>query len=144
MIKRFDHVTILVRDAQAAKRFFELLGFEEDRSVIISGEQFSAYMGVDGIDAEHHTLVLPKSTPRLEVQLLKYRHPDPIPNPDGATLRQLGFNHICFAVDDLDAEVRRLTASGIHTRNAVMDFHGRKLVFLRGPEDITVELAQWH
>jgi len=25
-----------------------------------------------------------------------------------------------------------------------MDFHDRKLVFLVGPEDITVELAQWH
>jgi hypothetical protein len=24
-----------------------------------------------------------------------------------------------------------------------MEFHNRKLVFLRGPEDITVELAQW-
>jgi len=24
-----------------------------------------------------------------------------------------------------------------------MDFHDRKLVFLRGPEGITVELAQW-
>jgi len=25
-----------------------------------------------------------------------------------------------------------------------MDFHSRKLVFLDGPEGVTVELSQWH
>jgi hypothetical protein len=25
-----------------------------------------------------------------------------------------------------------------------MDFHSRKLVFIDGPEGITVELAEWH
>jgi len=25
-----------------------------------------------------------------------------------------------------------------------MDFHSRKLVFLNGPEGITIELAEWH
>jgi hypothetical protein len=29
------------------------------------------------------------------------------------------------------------------TRNEMMTFHDRKLVFLEGPEGITVELAQW-
>ena len=44
MIKHFDHVAIVVRDVEAAKRFFGLLGFREDKSVAISGPQFSAYM----------------------------------------------------------------------------------------------------
>jgi catechol 2,3-dioxygenase-like lactoylglutathione lyase family enzyme len=130
MIKRFDHVTIVVTDVEAAKRFFALLGFEEEKSVVISGEKFSRYMGVAGIEAEHHTLVLAGSSPRLEVQILKYLRPDPIANPDVGALRQLGFNHICFAVDDVEAQVSRLQASGIPTRNAIMVFHDRKLVFL--------------
>jgi hypothetical protein len=25
-----------------------------------------------------------------------------------------------------------------------MDFHSRKLVFIDGPEGVTVELAEWH
>jgi hypothetical protein len=25
-----------------------------------------------------------------------------------------------------------------------MDFHSRKLVFLNGPEGVTIELAEWH
>lgn len=60
-----------------------------------------------------------------------------------ARVRYTGRLRSCFAVDDLEAEVARLTASGVKLRNAVMDFHSRKVVFLHGPEDITVELAQW-
>ena len=77
------------------------------------------------------------------MQLLHYRHPDAIVDADIAKLNKLGFNHICFAVDDLRAEVAKLTAAGVRLRNRIMDFHDRKLVFLHGPEDITVELAQW-
>ncbi len=44
---------------------------------------------------------------------------------------------------DLEAEVERLRAHGVRTHNAITDFHRRKLVFLEGPEGITVELSQW-
>jgi catechol 2,3-dioxygenase-like lactoylglutathione lyase family enzyme len=139
-----DHVTVVVRDIAKAKEFFALLGFAEEKSVVISGEMFARYMGVKGIEAEHVTLVSQRSSPRFEIQLLKYRHPDPLPDPDIANLTRLGYNHICFAVKDLVAEVQRLTTHGVTLRNEVMDFHARKLVFLSGPEGITVELAEWH
>ncbi|MDT3776032.1 VOC family protein [Nitrospira sp. MA-1] len=144
MIKHFDHVTIVVRNVEKAKQFFGLLGFKEDKSVVIAGPQFSNYMGVDGIEAEHITLVLPNVSPRTEVQLLNYRSPDPLPDPAIRNLTKLGFNHVCFAVDDLEAEVAKLQAHGVQLRNEVMDFHDRKLVFLSGPEGITVELAEWN
>jgi len=143
MLRNFDHVTIAVRDVAAARRFFGLLGFREDKTVLISGEKFARYMGVEGIEAEHITLVHESATPRLEVQILRYLHPGPSVDPNAARLDKLGFNHVCFAVDDVEAEVRRLVAGGVSVRNEVMEFHDRKLVFLIGPEDITVELAQW-
>jgi len=143
MIKHFDHVTIVVKDVEAAKQFFGLLGFQVDKSVVISGPQVSAYMGVDGIEAEHVTLSLANVSPRTEVQLLKYHHPDPLPDPAIGNLTKVGFNHICFAVDDLKAEVVRLKAAGVQFRNEVMEFQNRKLVFLSGPEGVTVELAEW-
>jgi catechol 2,3-dioxygenase-like lactoylglutathione lyase family enzyme len=143
MITHFDHVTIVVRDVEKAKSFFALLGFVEQQTVVISGDQFSRYMGVAGIEAEHVTLALANASPRLEVQLLRYRRPDPLRDPDIAKLNKLGFNHICFAVDDIEAEVRKLTANGVELRNEVMQFHDRKLVFLSGPEGVTLELAQW-
>lgn len=58
MVKHFDHITVVVRDVDAARRFFSLLGFEHDKSVVISGDVFAKYMGVPGIEAEHVTLVL--------------------------------------------------------------------------------------
>jgi len=144
MVRHFDHVTVVVNDVARAKEFFGLLGFVEDKNVVISGEKFSSYMGVEGIEAEHHTLVLSGSKPRTEVQLLKYLQPEPLPDPNISTLKEYGFNHICFAVDNLAEELHKMRAYGFHARNEVMDFHDRKLVFLEGPEGITVELAEWH
>ena len=139
-----DHVTVVVRDVDKAKSFFTLLGFVEEKSVVISGEQFARYMGVEGIEAEHVTLVSERATPRCEIQLLRYIRPEPLSDPNLSNLARLGYNHICFAVEDLEAEVQRLTNHGVSLRNEIMDFHARKLVFLSGPEGITVELAEWH
>jgi catechol 2,3-dioxygenase-like lactoylglutathione lyase family enzyme len=143
MIRRFDHVTIVVKDVEAAKRFFGLLGFKQDKYVVIKGPQFSEYMGVEGIEAEHVTLVLPDVSPRTEVQLLKYHQPDPLPDPAIRNLTKLGFNHVCFAVDDMEAAVASLKSNGVELRNEVMHFHDRKLVFLSGPDGVTVELSEW-
>lgn len=142
MVKSFDHVTVVVRDVEAAKHFFSLLGFEHVQTVVITGEVFADYMGIPGIEAEHVTMVLTGATPRTEVQFLKYRAPEATPNPDIEQLKTIGFNHICFAVDDLEGEVRRLVAAGVEPRTKVLDFHERKLVFLHGPEGITVELSE--
>ena len=144
MILHIDHVTVVVRDVAKAKAFFALLGFIEEKSVVISGATFARYMGVEGIEAEHVTLVSKQSKPRFEIQLLRYIRPDRLPDTDVENLAKPGFNHICFAVTDLEAEVKRLTNQGVRLRNDVLDFHARKLVFLSGPEGITVELAEWH
>jgi len=143
MLKRFDHVTIVVRDIAGAIAFFEALGFYLDKDVVISGPVFSAYMGVPDIEAQHVTLVLQGAPSRTEIQLLHYIGLEQAADPGVADLTRLGFNHICFAVDDLDAEVERLRAAGITVRTDVLDFHQRKLVFLTGPEGITVELSEW-
>jgi catechol 2,3-dioxygenase-like lactoylglutathione lyase family enzyme len=143
MITHFDHVTLVVRDVAGAKAFFTLLGFVEQQSVVIAGEKFAAYMGIAGLEAEHVTLALANATPRLEVQLLRYHRPQAIPDPDILKLNKLGFNHICLAVDDIEAEVENLRSNGVEMRNDIMEFHDRKLVFIAGPEGVTVELAQW-
>ena len=101
-------------------------------------------MGVPNIKADHITLVLENASPRTEIQLLHYQEPNPVPDPNIRDLHKIGMNHICFAVDDIEAEVAKLRANGFKTRNEIMDFHSRKLVFIDGPEGITIELAEWH
>jgi catechol 2,3-dioxygenase-like lactoylglutathione lyase family enzyme len=144
MVRSFDHLTIVVRDPDRAKAFFALLGFREAVSVVIKGEVFARYMGVPDIEAEHITLVLENASPRAEIQLLHYHHPDVLPDEHIRELNKIGMNHICFTVDDIEAEVAAIRAAGFRTRNEIMDFHSRKLVFLDGPEGVTVELSQWH
>lgn len=141
MVRAFNHVTIVVRDVEAAKRFFALLGFKEIKAVVISGQVMDDYMGIKNLKADHVTLAI--ENPHTEVQLLRYHHPEAIADDNIAKLNKVGFNHICFTVDDLEAEIARLTAAGVTLRNTMMDFHSRKLVFLNGPEGITVELAEW-
>jgi catechol 2,3-dioxygenase-like lactoylglutathione lyase family enzyme len=143
MIKRFDHLTIVVEDLADAKRFFGLLGFREAISVVISGPTMAAYMGVADIVADHVTLVAEGVTPRTEVQLLHYRQPAAVEDPHIHDLHKVGLNHVCFAVDDIDAVVATMRDNGYRTRNEIMEFHSRKLVFLVGPSGATVELSQW-
>jgi len=142
MVTNFDHVTIAVRDLAPAKEFFSLLGFEHERTVTILGETFSRYMGIPGLEAEHVTLVLKEAQPRMEVQLLRFINPDPLLDPNIESLCKTGFNHVCLATDDLDSEVARLRGAGVEVLTDVLDFRSCKLVFLRGPEGVCVELSQ--
>jgi catechol 2,3-dioxygenase-like lactoylglutathione lyase family enzyme len=106
-------VTIVARDLESAKRFFSLLDFREEVSVVISGEKFAKYMGVAGIEADHVTLVLENAIPRTEIQLLRYRHPEALADPQIQNLLKLGLNHIRFAVDDLEMTLAKMTAMAL-------------------------------
>jgi catechol 2,3-dioxygenase-like lactoylglutathione lyase family enzyme len=140
----FDHVTIAVTDLGEAINFFGMLGFEETKRTVVSGEEMSRYMGIPDWEADHVTLTLSGSSVHQEVQLLRFHHPELPPNPTESNLARLGFNHVCFAVEDLDATLDKLRAGGVHTRNEVMAFHDRRLVFLIGPGEVTIELAEWN
>ena len=139
----FDHVTITVTDLGEAKTFFALLGFEETAATVVSGDEMSAFMGIPDWKADHVTLTLTGVATHQEVQLLRFHHPVLPENPDEANLARMGFNHVCFAVEDLDAALGRLMAGGVRTRNRIMEFHDRRLVFLVGPGNVTIELAEW-
>jgi len=137
-----NHFTVVVTDVAKAKSFFSLLGFDEGETKFISGKVMEDYMGVPGIDAEHVTLVLTGHEPYFDIQLLKYRNPAPQPNDYIRDLTTLGYNHLCFSVDDLDATLDKLTAAGVEMRNGGMEFRDYKMAFVWGPEGITVELVQ--
>ena len=139
----FDHVTIAVSDVDDAVRFFGVLGFEIIKSVQVSGATMDAYMGIPGMDADHVTLAVPGAEPHQEVQLLHFRRPTELVDRNSGNLAGTGLNHVCFRVDDLDATVAAFDAAGFPTRNQAMVFHDRTLVFLVGPSNVVIELAQW-
>ncbi|MFK5857504.1 MAG: VOC family protein [Bacteroidota bacterium] len=143
MVKNIDHVTIVVDDVEKDKKLFMLLGFKEGTSVIISGDKFSKFLRVNSIEAKHVTLFIEGSNPRQEIQLLQYINPDPLADPAIEKLNKFGYNHLCLAVDDIEAEVTRLKKYGVHFKNNIMEFNDKKLVFFSGPGGITLELAEY-
>ncbi len=143
MHRGFDHVTIAVRDLDEARRFFGLLGFEETVATVVSGELMARYMGIPDWEADHVTLRLVGLATHQEVQLLCFHHPELSDDSDPGQLARLGYNHVCFAVDDLEATLATLSAAGIGARNEIMEFHDRRLVFVTGPGGVVIELAQW-
>jgi catechol 2,3-dioxygenase-like lactoylglutathione lyase family enzyme len=143
MIINPDHVTIAVSDAGAAIEFFALLGFRKDHVATIDGGVPARYMGMPSMKAQHITLVLEGADPHFEIQLLEFEQPpatDPGAHP--TNLRKLGFNHIAFRVDDMEATSAHLVANGIKMLSDEMDYIGRKLRLFEGPEGITFELVQ--
>jgi catechol 2,3-dioxygenase-like lactoylglutathione lyase family enzyme len=100
-------------------------------------------MGMPRMKAQHITLVLEGADPHFEIQLLEF---DPTPGTDpGAhptNLRQLGFNHLAFRVDDIEATSAHLVANGVTVLSDEMDYISRKLRLFEGPEGITIELVQ--
>jgi catechol 2,3-dioxygenase-like lactoylglutathione lyase family enzyme len=143
MILNPDHITIAVADAGPAIAFFALLGFRKGHVATIDGGLPARYMGMPAMKAQHITLALEGANPPFEIQLLEF---DPPPGTDpGAhptNLRKLGFNHLAFRVDDIEADTAQLVANGVTVLSDEMDYIGRKLRLFEGPEGITVELVQ--
>jgi catechol 2,3-dioxygenase-like lactoylglutathione lyase family enzyme len=144
MILNPDHVTIAVADAGPAIAFFALLGFREEHVATIDGGVPARYMGMPGMKAQHITLALAGANPRFEIQLLEFKPtPGTDPGAHPTNLRQRGFNHLAFRVDDIEADTARLVANGVTMLSDEMDYISRKLRLFEGPEGITLELVQW-
>ena len=142
MIRNPDHVTIAVADADAAIVFFGLLGFQLRHVAQVDGGEPAAYMGNASMKAAHITLVLKGSDPAFEIQLLHSTQP----LPDGqapARTRNRGFNELAFRVDSLAETAAHLKANGVRALTEEMDYISRRLQFFQGPEQVTIELAEW-
>jgi catechol 2,3-dioxygenase-like lactoylglutathione lyase family enzyme len=138
-----DHVTIAVADAGPAIAFFALLGFRKEHVAVIDGGVPARYMGMPGMKAQHITLALEGANPRFEIQLLAFDPtPGTDPGPHPTNLRQRGFNHLAFRVDDIEAASAHLVANGVTMLSDEMDYIARKLRLFEGPEGITLELVQ--
>jgi catechol 2,3-dioxygenase-like lactoylglutathione lyase family enzyme len=144
MLKRLDHINIVVTDLYKAREFFLNLGFEEGDSSTLSGEWISAIVGLDGVDASYVSLHLPGSETAIE--LLEYRHPASNRDPDMGKANQLGFRHLAFAVSDIEATVRKLRQMEVEFLSDIQTYEktGKRLVYFYGPDGILLELAQYN
>ncbi len=55
----------------------------------------------------------------------------------------LGYDHLGLEVDDIDSAFTHLAAFGCSIESGPTELNDRKILFLRGPENITLELIQF-
>lgn len=133
MITRLDHIAVAVPDLPASIRRFcsdlglTLAGTEDVRSAQTS----TAFLPVAGTRIE---LVNPLDGQGPIQKFLEKK-------PHG------GLHHLCFATDDIDADVARLRSLGYaFTSDAPSPgAHGARVIFLhpRGFDGVLIELAQY-
>ena len=60
-----------------------------------------------------------------------------------AELNRLGLEHFGFDVEDIEAEMERLTSAGIRVVLPITDTPtGSRLSYIEGPDDVLIELVQ--
>ena len=65
------------------------------------------------------------------------------PMPDGATPGPGGWNRIHLIVEDIAAQVARLSEAGAEFRNEIVEGPGGKQILLKDPAGNVVELFEW-
>ena len=138
---RFEHVGVVVEDLDAAADFFLALGFEQEGRMTVEGEEVDRINGLDGVRAELVMVRTPDRTAALE--LVKYHSPADTEGVQALPANRLGYRHILFEVTDLNGIVDRLGEKGFGLVGEVQDYGtSYRLVYVRGPEGLIVELAE--
>jgi catechol 2,3-dioxygenase-like lactoylglutathione lyase family enzyme len=138
---RFDHVGVVVDDLEAAVAFFVSLGFEREGGTTVDGDVVDRINGLDGVRAELVMVRTPDRTGRLEI--IKYHAPADGGGVEVLPPNRLGFRHICIEIEDLNGTVGRLRADGFEPVGEVQDYGtSYRLVYVRGPEGLILELAE--
>ena len=143
LLKKIDHINIVVKELEMVKEFFLSLGFELQDQSRLKGDWISQTVGLDNVDAEYVRLTLPDDSMSLELISFKSPPINKIESPDKANTQ--GFRHLAFQVQNIEKTVTALKDKGIEPFSPIQEFTktGKKLIYFRGPEGILLELAQY-
>lgn len=142
MVLRMDHLNIVVSNLEEATRFFLLLGFADGISARLDADFLGQVTGIAGANGRFCALHHPGSN--LSIELLEFAQ-GPAAEPGLGQANRIGLRHLAFAVEDIDAEVARLSGHGISFLSPVATWEktGKRLVYFLGPDGILLELAQY-
>ncbi len=139
-IRKIDHVGIVVDDLAAAKAFFLELGLEARGGGNLQDKAVGQIIGLDDVNVEFMYLSVPGGQGSLE--LIKFHAPLDERGIQKSSSNALGIRHIAFVVDDIEGVVAKLESSDAKLVGSIQDLGGYKLCYIRGPEDIILELAE--
>jgi|TARA_Y100000031_G_scaffold75834_1_gene83527 catechol 2,3-dioxygenase-like lactoylglutathione lyase family enzyme len=143
MLKKINHINVVVSDLDEARSFFIQLGFTVGDESELSGEWISSIVGLPNVVARYATLKLPGTETNLE--LIEYTSPPSERDPNMGKANQIGFRHIAFEVENIDKIVQDLQDKGIKFISSIHTYPktGKRLVYFCGPDGILLELAQY-
>jgi catechol 2,3-dioxygenase-like lactoylglutathione lyase family enzyme len=138
-----DHTGFTVANLDRSLAFWQgVLGFELSHRAHHTGELASKVTGVPG--AEISLAVL--KAPGHKIELLEYHAPS---DRKRAAIRpcDVGSVHVALTVDDLDAVLNRIAASGWEAAGESQALKsgpnaGKRVVYVRDPDGTTIELMQ--
>jgi len=138
-----DHTGITVANLERSLAFWrDVLGFELSHRTHHTGALASEVTGVPGAEL---TLAVLKA-PGHKIELLEYHAPA---DRTRANLRpcDVGSVHVAFTVDNLDAVLERIAASGWKAAGSPQTLQsgpnvGKRVVYVRDPDGTTIEFMQ--
>jgi len=139
-----DHTGITVLDLERSLAFWrDVLGFEYSHSAHQTGERVEQITGVRGGELKLAVLKVPGGH---KIELLEYLAP---PDRKHFDLRpcDLGHAHVALIVDDLDAVLQKIEASGWKAAGkpqtlTVGPNAGKRVLYVRDPDGTTIEFMQ--
>ena len=88
MIKRIDHLAIVVADLERSRKFFEILGFEETIRSTLDAAFLESVTTIKG--AVGSFVGMKHQASQLVIELLAFSSPTPVPDPDCRTPGRTG------------------------------------------------------
>ena len=142
MIKRLDHISVVVDDLPAAIAFFTALGMTVEGKATVGGPWVDRINRLEGVQVDIVMMRTPDGHGRLE--LTKFHNPELVAiEPAVAPPNALGLRSVMFAVESLDDAVARLRAHGGELIGEVVQYEDiYRLCYMRGPAGIIVALAE--
>ncbi|MEO7723791.1 MAG: VOC family protein [Chthoniobacterales bacterium] len=138
-----DHTGITVANLQRSLTFWrDVLGFELSHRAHHTGALASEVTGVPGAELSLAVLMAPGH----KIELLEFHAPA---DRKKAPWRpcDVGSVHVAFTVDNLDAILERIAASGWHPPGQAQTLEsgpnaGKRVVYVRDPDGTTIEFMQ--
>jgi catechol 2,3-dioxygenase-like lactoylglutathione lyase family enzyme len=139
-----DHTGITVSEIERSLAFWrDILGFELSHRAHQKGELAEKITGVAGAEI----LIAVVKAPGHKVELLEYRAPADRRRHNDSRPCDVGSVHIALTVDDLDAVLETIAASGWKAAGTPQTLTvgpnaGKRVIYVRDPDGTTIEFMQ--
>jgi glyoxylase I family protein len=139
-----DHTGITVSDIERSLVFWrDVLGFELSHRAHQKGALAEQITGVPGAEI----LIAVLKGPGHKIELLQYRAPANRRKQNALQPCDLGSVHVALTVDDLDAVLGTIAASGWKAPGTPQTLTvgpnaGKRVVYVRDPDGTTIEFMQ--